>query len=104
MPIRPENKHRYPENWKDIRERILERANYKCEWCGTENYVLHPVTKAKVILTIAHLDHTPENCNDENLKALCQKCHNSYDAKERVKGKKKREREYRESQGQRSLF
>jgi hypothetical protein len=31
------------------------------------------------VLTVAHLDHTPENCADENLKALCQRCHNTYD-------------------------
>jgi 5-methylcytosine-specific restriction endonuclease McrA len=86
MPIRPENKHRYPKDWQEIRERILERANNRCEWCGAENYVPHPVTGAKVILTIAHLDHTPENCTDDNLAALCQLCHNTYDAKERVRG------------------
>ena len=32
------------------------------------------------MLTVAHLDHTPENCSDpDNLKALCQKCHLNYD-------------------------
>jgi 5-methylcytosine-specific restriction endonuclease McrA len=35
----------------------------------------------RIVLTVAHLDHTPENCADENLKALCQRCHLSYDAK-----------------------
>lgn len=35
----------------------------------------------RVVLTVAHLDHTPENCADENLKALCQRCHLTYDAK-----------------------
>jgi 5-methylcytosine-specific restriction endonuclease McrA len=40
-------------------------------------------------LTIAHLDHTPENCAAENLKALCQKCHNKYDAKHRAQTKKR---------------
>ena len=38
----------------------------------------------KVVLTIAHLDHTPENCAPENLRALCQACHNRYDAKHRA--------------------
>jgi hypothetical protein len=32
-----------------------------------------------VVLTIAHLDHTPENCSDDNLASLCQRCHNIYD-------------------------
>lgn len=34
----------------------------------------------KIVLTVAHLDHDPTNCADENLKAWCQKCHLSYDA------------------------
>jgi 5-methylcytosine-specific restriction endonuclease McrA len=34
-----------------------------------------------VVLTIGHLDHTPENCADDNLRALCQRCHLTYDAK-----------------------
>ena len=39
----------------------------------------HPVTGSRVILTIAHLDHTPENCADDNLRAWCQRCHFAYD-------------------------
>ncbi len=34
----------------------------------------------KIVLTVAHLDHQPENCADDNLKAWCQKCHLAYDA------------------------
>jgi len=80
MPIKPENKSRYPKNWKDISKRIrFERANNKCEFCGAENYKPHPITGSKVILTVAHLNHIPEDCREENLKALCQKCHLSYD-------------------------
>lgn len=33
----------------------------------------------EVILTIAHLDHAPENCDPANLKAMCQRCHLRYD-------------------------
>lgn len=82
MPIKPENKARYPKNWKEIRASILQRANNKCEFCGIENYSIRE-NGSKVVLTIAHLDHTPENCNPENLRALCQKCHNTYDAEHR---------------------
>ncbi len=89
MPINPENKKRYPANWKDIRAKILSRAENKCEWCGINNYSIKE-NGSKVVLTIAHLDHTPENCGDDNLRALCQKCHNSYDAKNRVKNRRKR--------------
>ena len=38
MPIKPENKARYPKNWKQIRISILERANNCCEFCGVENH------------------------------------------------------------------
>ena len=78
MPIKPENKSRYPKNWKEIRQRILKRANNRCEFCGIENNIIKE-NGSRVVLTIAHLDHTPENCTDDNLRALCQKCHNSYD-------------------------
>lgn len=33
----------------------------------------------KIVLTIAHLDHTPENCDPANLRAWCQYCHLRYD-------------------------
>ena len=59
MPIKPENKNRYPENWKEIRQRILKRANNRCEFCGIENYIIKE-NGSRVVLTIAHLDHTPE--------------------------------------------
>lgn len=36
-----------------------------------------------IVLTTAHLDHNPENCDYSNLKAMCQKCHNNYDRKHR---------------------
>lgn len=89
MPIRPENKNRYPANWKEIRAKILLRAGNKCEFCGIDNYAIRE-NGIKVVLTIAHLDHTPENCSDENLKALCQKCHNGYDRKHRNETRSKR--------------
>ena len=35
----------------------------------------------KIVLTIAHLNHDVKDNCDENLRALCQKCHLGYDAK-----------------------
>lgn len=32
-----------------------------------------------VILTVAHLNHQPEDCRDDNLRAMCQACHLRYD-------------------------
>lgn len=87
----------------------FERAKNKCEFCGVNNYIRgfwienkfvtieqilielettgntqidnFSIEKKpiKIILTVAHLDHNPSNCDYSNLKALCQKCHNNYD-------------------------
>lgn len=87
MPIRPENRARYPKDWPEISKRIrFGRAGGKCEWCGAEHGKPHPETGSKVVLTVAHLDHSPENCEESNLAALCQKCHNSYDMDSRRRG------------------
>jgi hypothetical protein len=119
MPIRPENKHRYPPDWAQIRELVLRRAMYRCEFCGVRDGEKGGRTRAgtwlrteplgerrlrlvwpkegelawcsngttrdyvrviRIVLTIAHLDHTPENCALDNLRALCQRCHLSYDS------------------------
>lgn len=78
MPI---DYKKYPANWKtEIRPRILERAQNRCELCGVENYTIRD-NGSKVVLTIAHFyDHSPQNCTDENPKALCQRCHLRHDA------------------------
>lgn len=83
MPIKPENKARYPKDWKQIRARILVRAENRCEWpgCDLPNYSINPRTGSKVVLTIAHIDHTPENCSDDNLRAWCQQHHLAFDHK-----------------------
>jgi hypothetical protein len=86
MPIRPENRLRYPKDWKRIAEAIRERAGNRCEGspafpdCRAANGEPHPVTGSRVVLTVAHLDHTPEHCDPQNLRALCQRCHLIYDA------------------------
>jgi len=82
MPISKDKQKLYHKNWKNISKRIrFERAGNKCEFCGAENYEPHPDTGSKVILTVAHLEHNPQNNDDKNLKALCQRCHLTYDAK-----------------------
>ncbi len=102
MPIKPENRALYPANWKAISERIRgQRARWRCECsgqCGDSHDSVdpptdrcqalhgfpHPMTTSKVVLTTAHLDHDPTNCADGNLMAMCQKCHNRYDAAHRA--------------------
>lgn len=98
MPIRPENLDRYPKHWPWIRSQVLKRADNRCEGspnfphCRARNHESHPETGSKVVLTVAHLDHTPENCDgirkgdpaplarNSNLRAWCQRCHLNYDA------------------------
>jgi 5-methylcytosine-specific restriction endonuclease McrA len=92
VPIRPENKDRYPLNWKAISHEIrFVRAGGRCECHGECGRGTHDGrcpnihrgraygTGSEVILTTAHLDHTPENVDPANLKALCQGCHLFYD-------------------------
>lgn len=109
----------YPENWKEISRRIrFERAKGNCECEGECGHDHHgrcerwhdqplrlrytpdglPVW-SRVVLTVAHLDHTPENCADDNLKAMCQRCHLAYDAP-----RKRAERRARETEGMEPLF
>lgn len=118
MPIRPENKDRYPANWaSEVRPAILERAKNEhghpcCEECGAPNRVLierHPDGSwchtmegfegepniVRIVLTIAHLNHQPEDCRPENLRAWCQRCHNRYDMPMRRAGIKERARAQR---------
>ena len=132
MPIREENRARYPDDWPAISKRIRAKAGNRCEQCGVENGALiyrgsHEMRPAwryasdtvyensrcafdgseipgtcwddfdsrrgdpvKVVLTVAHLDHQPENCADDNLRAWCQRCHNAYDAPMRKAGIKSR--------------
>lgn len=44
----------------------------------------------KIVLTIAHLDHDINNNSPDNLKALCQRCHNRYDSKNRNVNRKRK--------------
>lgn len=85
-PIRPENRARYPDNWAEISLAVREAAGWACEGsplfpkCRAQHGVRHPATGSKVVLTVGHLDHTPEHCERSNLRAWCQRCHLNYDA------------------------
>lgn len=118
MPIRAENRERYPADWPSISLRVRERAGHRCEHCKVrngawgyrENGRFHEVGSQgfprgyqpafwwgprriiKIVLTVAHLDHQPENCAPGNLRALCQQCHNRYDAPMRAAGLAERRR------------
>lgn len=117
MPIRPENRALYPENWPEIRARILLRAHDQCESCSAPNHQKiyrdsenqwHRINPAcgsdmtcydqdgiprkivRIVLTVAHLNHDPRDCRDENLAALCQRCHNRLDIADRIAGRRRR--------------
>ena len=88
----PMNRAHYPHNWEEISHRIrFVRGEGRCECvgecgheheggrCGARHLLNHPVTGSKVILTVAHLDHALVTHSDENLKAMCQRCHLKYD-------------------------
>lgn len=111
MPIKPENAKRYPANWKELRAAVLARAGNCCEgspaypdcrigngWFrnNTTGETCPPdsglVTEAweladgdsvtLIVLTIAHLEHDELETQDiSRLRAWCQKCHLTYDAK-----------------------
>jgi 5-methylcytosine-specific restriction endonuclease McrA len=110
---------KYPTNWLEIRARILERAQHRCERCGVDNHAMGyrdaegrfwddeaidrlvtgdtldypPMRRIRIVLTIAHInDPDPMNCADDNLQALCQRCHNRLDAPMRAKNAAKTRR------------
>ena len=79
----------YHPKWSLISRLIrFKRANNRCEECGAENYQPHPITGSKVVLTVAHLDHDKSNNRFSNLKAMCQRCHLSYDLGRHVMNRK----------------
>jgi len=120
MPIKPENKKRYPADWKAISADIrVNRAKNRCEVCGIKNHIViqrlrygkwrqisgqewdmvhsrirncHSSMReslkyhgfVRIVLTVGHLDHTPENNDPSNLKAMCQYCHNRHDVMHRA--------------------
>ena len=89
-PIRPSERARYPSEWRVIRADIIARSGMRCECqgecglhhrrrCSERHGEMAAWAKGRVVLTVAHLDHTPENCAADNLKAMCQRCHLRYD-------------------------
>ncbi|MCY4592599.1 MAG: hypothetical protein OXE86_19000 [Alphaproteobacteria bacterium] len=75
--------------WRALRARILRRAGFRCEgtpqrpWCRVAHGSVNPVTGSRVVLSVCHLDHDPTHNTEVNLRAVCQLCHNSWDAPKR---------------------
>ena len=108
MPISKENKKLYPENWQEIRAEVQARSGGFCEgspkykYCRAQHGQPHPITKSIVVLTVAHLDHNPANCDMDNLRHWCQRCHNTYDAKHRAETRRKKKEA--NNKNQKTLF
>jgi hypothetical protein len=62
-------------HWPDLtRLRFSEAREFAVEsWVGQGQ---RPIV---IVLTVGHLDHTPENCAPANLRAWCQRHHLAYD-------------------------
>lgn len=87
------------------RKLIVRLPGVEHRWRRAEasDYTSPHVRIVQVVLTIAHLDHTPENNDPANLRALCQRCHLRYDAAHHAKNAAATRREKR-SAGQADLF
>jgi hypothetical protein len=91
MPVRAEMKARYPDEWPWISLWVRVCAGWRCEWCPAVQGEPHPVTGSRVVLTVAHiLNDDPQDVRPRNLAALCQRCHNSHDARARAAGRRER--------------
>jgi glyoxylase-like metal-dependent hydrolase (beta-lactamase superfamily II) len=97
---------KYPANWQALRQTVLDRACHRCEACGVRNHVSgvrcadgsffaygdgaeEALARGngrviRIVLTIAHLDHDLAHNDLENLRALCQRCHNRLDRHHRA--------------------
>lgn len=114
-PVRPENRHRYGPDWGEFSHHIkFERAGGRCECegeCGRGTHTGRCPNKhgqpaygtgSQVVLTTAHLCHTPE-CR-EHVKAMCQGCHLHYDRDHHAQTRAATLNARREAAGQTSLF
>lgn len=92
MPISREKMSRYPggsirsPEWRAFRAALLNRAGGACEGtpqfpdCRAVDGEAHPDTGGRVVLTIAHMDHDETHADPQRCRALCQRCHNRWDA------------------------
>jgi hypothetical protein len=63
----------YPEVWnKSLKRQIMERDKFTCQYCG----------KYPTKLCVHHIDCNKQNCKEDNLIALCRKCHGQIHNKE----------------------
>ncbi len=85
---------KYPTMWRAVSKQIrFVRAAGRCECtgqcgkcstgerCSAINYQPHPITKSKVVLTVAHQCECEPLCAEPtHLLAMCNRCHLNQDA------------------------
>ena len=77
----PMERERYPADWERIARAKKEATGWRCERCGKQcRKPGEPFDTHRNTLTVAHLNHTPEDVRPENLCAMCAPCHLRYDA------------------------
>ena len=87
----PMDRARYPRDWKRISFEVKQEAGWCCEECGKKCYRPgEPCPDRRYVLTVAHLNHRPEDCRRENLRALCSQCHLRYDARHHAETRRQR--------------
>jgi hypothetical protein len=125
----PFDRSKYPDDWDEISQRIKERDGNCCKQCGVGNgaigyrlangefvkvansaeeigmladaLTLDGINLIRIVLTVAHWpDADPMNCSDENLQALCQRCHNRLDGPMRRRNAAQTRRQKRIEAGQ----
>jgi intracellular multiplication protein IcmJ len=51
--------------WRELRQKILQRDNYTCRYCGFQ---------AEKFQIVHHIDGNPANNDEDNLETICQMC------------------------------
>jgi hypothetical protein len=65
----------YPKKFSyKLKNKIRKRDNYTCQRCGMKEQKHLNVYGKKT--HVHHIDYNKENCKENNLITLCQKCHN----------------------------
>lgn len=64
-------------DWKNKRQKILERDHYECQWCKAAGRVTVVDQSTLEVDHIKELEEHPELALDnDNLRTLCKDCHN----------------------------
>ena len=117
----PMQRYLYPKNWDAIAFRVKAKANWTCQNCGRKcrptgqgkaafaerlefnQRVQFEMKPQRFTLTVAHLNHNPSDCSEDNLKALCSVCHLRYDKELHRQNRQKNKSLKQEAQGQLKL-